>query len=280
MAVFFDLTNGSDSVVFTPGQLAGRSVRGLDGNDTLIGSTDAEFINGNQGEEIIRSGGGRDTLYGGQGNDSIVGSDDIDSIFGDRGSDTLIGAAGDDTILGDTGAQATGAPPGTTFNDLIRGGLGNDSLNGGFGNDTVFGGSGNDTLDGAAGIDALTGGPGSDVFQYPLFAGPDNQDTITDFTPGQDVVAISSEPFRNPPPSGGFNQDGMLQPGPLPQSLFLSGPGITAPTSGQKFVFDTNTQNLYFFNSTTNNPLAPVTGSFLIATTPGVNLTANDIIIY
>ncbi|NVJ99282.1 MAG: M10 family metallopeptidase C-terminal domain-containing protein, partial [Alphaproteobacteria bacterium] len=59
----------------------------------------------------------------------------------------------------------------------------------GAGNDTVAGGDGTDTLWGGSGNDLLTGGPGSDTFAFTTTS---DTDTITDFTPGEDMLDISA----------------------------------------------------------------------------------------
>ena len=56
-------------------------------------------------------------------------------------------------------------------------------------NNVIVCGSGNDTLDGGKGNDVLTGGKGKDIFLYSSGGG---NDTITDYTAGQDTIKISS----------------------------------------------------------------------------------------
>jgi len=248
----------------------------------ILGNNLAENIlaSATVSNDTIYGYAGNDTILGLSGNDYIDGGIGNDTLSGGRGNDTLIGGAGADTILGDTGGDVAGAPPGTTFNDLIFGGAGNDSFNGGAGNDTLNGGNDNDILIGAAGLDTLTGGAGNDTFSYPLFTGAGNQDLILDFTHGEDIIAISKAPLFFP--TGGFNQDGALTAitGTLPSSLFVSGAGLTAPTNAtQRFIFDTTTKNLYFFNSTVL-PIGTQIGSYLIATTAGIDLTASDLVIF
>ncbi len=47
-----------------------------EGDDTLIGSPDADLISGLAGDDVISGGGGSDTLSGGAGNDTISGDGD------------------------------------------------------------------------------------------------------------------------------------------------------------------------------------------------------------
>ena len=86
-------------------------------------------------------------------------------------NDRMNGCRGSDSVNGNTG------------NDGIAGGIGNDVVSGGNGDDNVQGGAGNDKVFGNAGVNILTGGGGNDIF----FCGPNGQDRITDFQPGQDL---------------------------------------------------------------------------------------------
>ncbi|MFD1332219.1 hypothetical protein ACFQ4O_09445 [Methylopila musalis] len=98
-----------------------------DGDDTLTGTNQADYIDGRGGNDVIRGG---------------------------RGDDELLGGYGDDQLHGDRG------------NDEIKGGPGNDILSGGLGNDDLEGGSGHDRLNGGAGRNELHGGRGRDTFVF------------------------------------------------------------------------------------------------------------------
>ena len=58
------------------------------------------------------------------------------------------------------------------------------------GNDTIIGSDGNDIIIGNAGNDTLTGGYGKDTFAF-LANSNSGQDTITDFTKGQDTLSFT-----------------------------------------------------------------------------------------
>ncbi|MEX0371373.1 MAG: VCBS domain-containing protein [Tateyamaria sp.] len=69
---------------------------------------------------------------------------------------------------------------GTAFGDALLGTTGQDQINGLDGNDRLIGVGGNDIL---------TGGAGSDIFEFLDGGG---QDTVTDFTQGEDVLDIKA----------------------------------------------------------------------------------------
>ena len=79
---------------------------------------------------------------------------------------------------------------GDVTNDTLNGGVGDDYINGGDGNDVLNGHDGNDMLVGAAGDDVMTGGAGVDTFV--VLAG-DGDDSITDFTPGEDLILFGAD---------------------------------------------------------------------------------------
>ncbi|MEG4853839.1 calcium-binding protein [Microcoleus sp. B5-D4] len=130
-------------------------VWGLDGNDTIGGSSDSnERLLGNNGNDVIGAGGGNDIIYGGKDNDLLDGND------------------GNDVVRGDAG------------NDLIFGGFGNDILRGGQGDDDLDGNDGDDFIAGDRGVDVLTGGLGGDIFvlrSNDEAFGIDGADVVTDF---------------------------------------------------------------------------------------------------
>ncbi|MCC3404523.1 MAG: calcium-binding protein [Microcoleus sp. PH2017_10_PVI_O_A] len=136
MANTFNLTSNSDNFTVPPGLMAQfpGGVLGLEGNDTIRGSSESEIINGNAGKDI---------LFGGDGNDNLQGGKGEDDLSGEGGRDILTGGSDDDYIVG---------------------GDGDDVLNGGRGDDLLEGGAGNDTLSGDRGYTNYRGGTGSDVF--------------------------------------------------------------------------------------------------------------------
>ncbi|SPJ25489.1 DUF4214 domain-containing protein [Palleronia abyssalis] len=90
--------------------------------------------------------------------------------------DVMLGS-GDDTFL----------PLTNSGDDTIDGGAGDDLLTGFQGDDMLMGGEGNDILGGGAGEDTLTGDEGADEFHFSTGA---SDDTITDFTSGEDVISL------------------------------------------------------------------------------------------
>ncbi len=62
--------------------------------------------------------------------------------------------------------------------------------------DTISGGFGNDSLSGRMGNDSLAGSSGNDSFVFNSKLGPSNIDTITDFTPGIDKIALGKNIFK------------------------------------------------------------------------------------
>jgi Ca2+-binding RTX toxin-like protein len=173
---FYDLSNNSDSVILVPGLSAipgsipysiGTSVRALGGNDSVIGSLEADDINGNQGNDNIDGFDGNDFLRGGQGDDTVYGFNGNDTVNGNNGNDLVSGVAGD---------------------DIVRGGQGNDTLFGGDGNDTLFGDLGSDLLVGD------TSSTGNDVFVLRTdnaVSDPTLVDAIADFGDGFDQIGLT-----------------------------------------------------------------------------------------
>ena len=106
-----------------------------------------------------------DTLNGDSGNNLIAGAEGNDSLNGYAGNDILEGSVGND-VLTDTSGSA-----------LFNGGAGNDMLNGGAGAEIFLGGEGNDTYVTGAGNDVIlfNRGDGQDTFA----AGGSGSDTVS-----------------------------------------------------------------------------------------------------
>lgn len=149
-------TDGNDSVRgtreadFLLGLDGDDSLRGGFGNDSLVGGLGDDQLIGGFGDDLLLGGAGEDSLRGGFGDDLLDGGEDGDRLIGGFGDDELIGGGGDDTLRGGFG------------DDVLSGGEGDDSLRGGFGDDALTGGNGDDDLSGGFGDDVLTGGLGQD----------------------------------------------------------------------------------------------------------------------
>ena len=211
------------------GKTGNDSLYGNSGNDRLNGGLGADTLSGDAGNDYLQGGAGADNLSGGTGSDTasysgspagvtvrlhndqleggdaegdvfatqvevpwtdsegrehtdtlpdienLMGSDFNDTLAGDRRDNELSGGAGDDTLYGGPGG-------------------GDDTINAQDGNDRLFGGQGNDTLHGGQGNDQLSGGPGQDVF---VFVPGTYEDTITDFTLGEDKIDLTAFGLEN-----------------------------------------------------------------------------------
>jgi cysteinyl-tRNA synthetase len=101
-------------------------------------------------------------------------------------------------------ATTTSPPPapvdlvltGDSSNNTLTGQDGNDKLYGKGGADILNGNGGNDWLEGGNGNDQLTGGSGIDTFVFRA-SGKYNSDSIRDFQPGVDVIALDHSVFTN-----------------------------------------------------------------------------------
>ena len=73
------------------------------GGHMLMGTEDADFIDGEGGDDSIKGIGGNDDLTGGDGDDTLYGGDGDDKLDGGMGDDTLDGGPGDDELIGGSG---------------------------------------------------------------------------------------------------------------------------------------------------------------------------------
>lgn len=113
-----------------------------------------------------------------------VNTDDGDAVVnasdpweGTDGRDFFIDSSADTTILLKDG------------NDLVLAGEGDDTIDGGAGKDWIIGEEGDDTIHGGAGNDWMHGGSGDDTF---VFKAGHGNDTIRDFTDGEDTIRIDT----------------------------------------------------------------------------------------
>ena len=143
-----------------------ENVTGSRDGDVITGDTVPNVLKGMGGNDELVGGGEADTLYGGEGNDLLgqttgTPARDAEDLNGD----------GDTTDPGEAAVDAVAA---------ITDDAGNDMMHGGPGNDRLFGGTGDDTLNGGPGDDDLTGGGGSDKYVFTVDGL--GSDVILDFT--------------------------------------------------------------------------------------------------
>jgi len=148
-----------DDVIDLTASAYGFDSYGEEGDDTLIGGSGYERLDGGIGNDTLKGNSGFDDLYGEAGDDILEGGDWSDSLFGGIGADKLYGGESNDELHGGDG------------NDLLYGdsatpaaGGAGDRLYGDAGTDALHGGDAGDVLDGGTGADTMTGGLGNDVY--------------------------------------------------------------------------------------------------------------------
>lgn len=123
-------TSGADTLV---GTAQADSIQGHEGNDDLIGSAGNDTIDGGAGSDDLYDGSGDDVVDGGAGSDSIH-SRSSDQTHPGSGSDTLRGGEGADWIYVDRNStvdtlvqidtgSADAASPGSMNNVFYSGGI-------------------------------------------------------------------------------------------------------------------------------------------------------------
>jgi len=154
-----------------------------------------------------------ETIWDAGGNDTIDASNQVRPaiINLEPGSLSSIGSPifNGKEYMRDTLGIAYGAiienAKGTKYNDTITGNSADNLLVGNDGNDTIVGNAGNDTLAGGPGSDLLIGGSGRDVFLFDSLPNSLAVDTIKDFYPKEDVIALDRNFFMS------FNYVGKLK---------------------------------------------------------------------
>ena len=156
-----------------------NTLRGLGGDDSLIGGDVKDTLSGGNGDDLLNGGNGDDTLSGGA-NSAVTSLGARGDLVDYRKTpanedfffevDLAAGRAstgdGTDTLTGIESATATSKDPSFLYGDdgpnVLIGDHWYDELYGKGGNDILFGARETDILDGGAGIDYLDGGDDSD----------------------------------------------------------------------------------------------------------------------
>ena len=163
----FDPENDEETTVIY-GQDEGDEIK-LDSS-----ATQPHIVHGNGGDDVIDVSESQaeytNTVKGDSGADQIIAGH----------SDKLMGGTGNDTIDGSKGGGSNKLY-GQEDADIIIGAEGtNDTIDGGPGNDELYAGSGN----------ILTGNEDQDTFWLAIDKLPEEINTVTDLTPGEDVIGF------------------------------------------------------------------------------------------
>ena len=169
--------------------------------DDFAGGTGDDTLEGGTTDDTLTGGGGADTFVfsPGHGDDRITDftadTDKIDltAFTGITGLDDLIyWQSGGDTLIylrfdgGGTIRLEGVLPDELDADDFV---FYQDQYTGTAGAETLVGGAGDDTITGLGGDDTLTGNDGYDTF---VFAAGHGDDTVTDFTDGEDLIDLSA----------------------------------------------------------------------------------------
>jgi Ca2+-binding RTX toxin-like protein len=208
---------GAESETF----LSIESAVGGKGNDTLLGTGEANRLDGSLGRDSLAAGAGDDTLAGGYGRDTLDGGEGSDTLdLGDylsHGGPIAVDLAAGTATISDQGTltvltlvsieNAVGSPStnnalyGTDGANRLESGSGRDYLGGLGGNDTLIGGADDDRLDGGTGADSMFGGHGNDTYivddpgdivfdGYPLLQTNDLVESSINYTLGSEIERL------------------------------------------------------------------------------------------
>ncbi|PKN17064.1 MAG: hypothetical protein CVU71_17365, partial [Deltaproteobacteria bacterium HGW-Deltaproteobacteria-6] len=160
----------------------------------VLGTSDADTLNGNNGMDTIYGYEGNDMITGAYGNDYLDGGTGADGMLGGSGNDTYVVDDASDVVTENVGAGIDTVKSSMTYalsanveNMTLTGigavdGAGNELNNYLKGNsvaNTLTGNAGNDIFDGGQGNDVLVGGTGNDAY---TFRRTDGEDTINDYS--------------------------------------------------------------------------------------------------
>ncbi len=109
-------------------------VTGSEKRDWILGGDDNDILKGMGGNDVILGQLGDDDINGGRGNDKLWGGDGNDLIRGDQGNDWLFGGLGDDDLDGEQGNDRLFGADGA---DVLADAQGNNRLHYGTGADVV-----------------------------------------------------------------------------------------------------------------------------------------------
>ena len=189
----------SDTVVY--GKPFDENLSYHGSNQYLLNNSFFNFFFGGADSAFVLGGNFLNELYGGQGDDQLIGGASSDVLFGGAGDDILEGGAGNDTIYGSSG------------NDTLSGGAGADRFI--FANDYNIA-----TSPDLAIISEILSGPAPEFVNtgFGVSNGVDGTNVITDFTVGEDLLALVLDDVMLDPMSGSLLLEVIQQTGDLGES--------------------------------------------------------------
>lgn len=228
----FDLLNPSGYAppLIVPKETGGSSIDGVpdDGEDTINGGADTDWmfgggmtddLRGGSGDDYIDGGVGPELIHGDSGDDVVLGGGNDDNLFGDEGIDQLYGGDGNDILRGGAGVTVTADTLNPRFSQANApeafptsgsahvlngqrsyGGDGSDEFyayahtidsakESVFRGEEMHGGSGNDYFYGNIRREVMSGGPGNDYLHGEYLIGPTYaKNPLADTSGGSDTA--------------------------------------------------------------------------------------------
>jgi Ca2+-binding RTX toxin-like protein len=219
-SVSYALTHGAEIEIMSTDNHAGTAAINLTGNEL------ANTIYGNDGANRLDGGGGADLLVGRLGDDFYYLDSAADRITENAGQ-------GNDRLFASTNyvlAAGVSVEVLATVNDASTAAI---KLTGNELASTIYGNAGANVLDGKGGNDVMVGQGGADTFAFTSALGATNVDSIIDFAPGSDRIALDDAVFA-----------GIGGPGALNPNAFFA--GAAAHDADDRIIYDQATGNLFF----------------------------------
>lgn len=225
-----------------------ESAEGSDNDDTIYGSSGANWLNGLAGDDSIEGLAGDDVLVGGADDDMLKGGDGMDmaSHLLDTGHGVIVNLGAAAVTVTGAAAASIGVASGTAVASLraLDGEDGTDTLSGiedaqGFmQNDYLVGGAGDNLLMGVEGEDTLLGGAGADTFYYSSL---DSDDDLTDFVSGTDTFVFQAGLI------GGIDDEynGYMTTAELQQHVFTSLDAFEAGSGSEACLYQSGDSLIY-----------------------------------